>query len=258
MTYLNKLFSLKGKIAIVTGSCGGIGGALANALLKAEATVVLVDRDQQLLTERKEKLKSEGLNACEKYCDLTDLKQMDALVDYIKSDHQRIDILVNCAGVSFQRDGLDYPDILWNETMKVNLEAPFQLSKRMGKLMKKQGNGSIINITSINAERGFTDNPAYIASKGGLKQLTKSLAMDLGKFGVRANAIGPGYFRTQISEKSWNDPEKRKERAETTFLNRWGQLDDLFGLVIFLASDASSYITGQDIYIDGGFLMKGI
>jgi NAD(P)-dependent dehydrogenase (short-subunit alcohol dehydrogenase family) len=82
--------------------------------------------------------------------------------------------------------------------------------------------------------------------------------MDLGKFGVRANAIGPGYFRTQISEKSWNDPEKRRERAETTFLNRWGQLDDLSGLVIFLASDASSYITGQDIYIDGGFLMKGI
>jgi NAD(P)-dependent dehydrogenase (short-subunit alcohol dehydrogenase family) len=124
--------------------------------------------------------------------------------------------------------------------------------------MKEQGNGSIINITSINAERGFSDNPAYIASKGGLKQLTKSLAMDLGKFGVRANAIGPGYFRTQISEKSWNDPEKRRERAETTFLNRWGQLDDLSGLVIFLASDASSYITGQDIYIDGGFLMKGI
>jgi NAD(P)-dependent dehydrogenase (short-subunit alcohol dehydrogenase family) len=258
MNYLDKLFSLKGKIALVTGACGGIGGALADALLKAKATVILVDKNQQFLIDQKNSLKRTGLNAYEKCCDITDLKQLDELVRYVKSVHQRIDILVNCAGISFQSDGLEYPDEMWHQTMKVNLEAPFQLSKHMGKLMKKQGNGSIINITSINAELGFTDNPAYIASKGGLKQLTKSLAMDLGKFGVRANAIGPGYFRTQISEKSWNDLEKRKERAETTLLNRWGQLDDLYGLVIFLASDASSYITGQDIYIDGGFLMKGI
>ena len=258
MSYLETLFSLKNKIAIVTGACGGIGGALTDALLKAEATVVLVDMDQQPLTEVTEKYKTEGLYAFEKNCDLTDLKQIEALVEYIKTVHQRIDILVNCAGITFQHDALDYPDELWHKTMKVNLEAPFQLGKQIGKLMKNQGNGSIINITSINAERGFTDNPAYIASKGGLKQLTKSLAMDLGRYGVRANAIGPGYFRTQISEKSWNDSEKRKARAESTFLNRWGQLDDLSGLVIFLASDASSYITGQDIYIDGGFLMKGI
>lgn len=258
MSYLNNLFSLKSKVAIVTGACGGIGGALANALLKAEAAVVLVDRDQPRLTEMADRLKAEGLDAYDKYCDLTDLGQIDELVDYINAAHQRIDILVNCAGITFQHDAMDYPDEYWHKTMKVNLEAPFQLGKRLGKLMKEQGNGSIINITSINAERGFTDNPAYIASKGGLKQLTKSLAMDLGKFGIRVNAIGPGYFRTQISEKSWNDLEKRKERAKTTFLNRWGQLDDLHGLVIFLASDASSYISGQDIYVDGGFLMKGI
>ncbi len=258
MSYIETLFSLKDKIALVTGACGGIGGALTDALLKAGATVVLVDLDQEGLTEIIEKYKNEGLDAYEKYCDLTDLKQIEELVEYVEVTYQRIDILVNCAGLSFQRDALDYPDELWHKTMKVNLEVPFQLSKRFGKMMKEQKKGSIINITSINAERGFSNNPAYVASKGGLKQLTKSLAMDLGSYGVRANAIGPGYFRTNISEKSWNDPEKRKVRAETTFLNRWGQLDDLSGLVIFLASDASSYITGQDLYIDGGFLTKGI
>ena len=124
--------------------------------------------------------------------------------------------------------------------------------------MKDQGGGSIINITSIGAELGFPNNPAYIAAKGALKQLTRSLALDLGSFGIRVNNIGPGYFRTDMTKGSWNDPQLEEDRIRRTILGRWGEPDDLAGAVIFLASEASRYITGQDLYVDGGWLAKGL
>ena len=135
---------------------------------------------------------------------------------------------------------------------------PFLLSKEIGKLMKKEKSGVIINITSINSELGFPDNPAYSAFKGALKQLTKSLALDLGKFGIRVNNVGPGYFRTQMTKKSWENSKLRKERTDRTILKRWGVPKDLAGIIIFLSSDSSSYVTGQDFYIDGGWLAKGL
>ena len=125
-------------------------------------------------------------------------------------------------------------------------------------MMKDQGGGSIINITSIGAELGFPNNPAYIAAKGALKQLTKSLALDLGPFGIRVNNIGPGYFRTDMTKGSWNDPQLEEDRIRRTILGRWGEPDDLAGAAIFLASEASRYITGQDLYVDGGWLAKGL
>jgi NAD(P)-dependent dehydrogenase (short-subunit alcohol dehydrogenase family) len=124
--------------------------------------------------------------------------------------------------------------------------------------MKKQKSGVIINITSINAELAFPNNPAYVSSKGGLKQLTKSLALDLGKYGIRVNNIGPGYIRTDMTKKSWLNKSRRKKIEEKTMLGRWGVSEDLSGLVIFLSSDSSSYITGQDFYVDGGWLAKGL
>jgi gluconate 5-dehydrogenase len=123
--------------------------------------------------------------------------------------------------------------------------------------MKAHGSGSIINITSINAELGFPGNPAYVAFKGALKQLTKALALDLGP-SIRVNAIGPGYFRTDMTRKSWGDDTMRQERSSRTILGRWGVPDDLAGAVIFLASDASAYVTGIDLYVDGGWLAKGL
>ena len=124
--------------------------------------------------------------------------------------------------------------------------------------MSEQGGGSIINITSIAAEVGFPDNPAYQAAKGALKHLTRSLAVDLGSSGVRVNNIGPGYFKTDMTKGSWSDPEKREERSNRTLLGRWGVPEDLAGVVVFLASEASSYVTGQNIYVDGGWLAKGL
>ena len=124
--------------------------------------------------------------------------------------------------------------------------------------MKENNSGSIINITSINAEMAFPDNPAYVAFKGALKQLTKSMALDLGKFGIRANCIGLGYIRTDMTKNSWDNIERRKMLEAKTALGRWGQPRDLVGTVILLCSEASSYITGQNIYVEGGWLAKGL
>ncbi len=140
----------------------------------------------------------------------------------------------------------------------MNLEAPFQLARRLAPRMKEQGSGSIINITSIGAELGFPNNPAYVAAKGALKQLTRSLTCDLGPYGIRVNNLGPGYFHTDMASFSWSDPERREARARRTLLGRWGEPEYLAGAVIFLASDASRYMTGQDLYIDGGWLAKGL
>ena len=174
------------------------------------------------------------------------------------SNYPVIDILVNNAGVTYVHDFLEYPDKLWDKTYEVNLKAPYKLIQNVAQKMKQGLGGSIINITSLNSELAFPSNPAYIAFKGALKQLTKSAALDLGKYKIRVNNVGPGYLMTEMTKASWSDKEKSKQRQEKTILNRWGKPEDLVGVSVFLASDASSYVTGQDIYVDGGWLTKGL
>lgn len=258
MSYIEKLFSLENKVAIVTGAARGNGQAIAEALLKAQATVVLVDILEDTLRQTTNMFKSGKLRAIPFVCDITDVNQIERLVIFVKEECQKVDVLVNNAGVTFGHELLSYPDNLWEKTYRVNLKAPFELSKAVGRMMKLQGSGSIINITSLNAELAFPDNPAYVTFKGALRQLTKSLALDLGKYEIRANNVGPGYFRTKMTAKSWADTTMQQQRKERTVLGRWGQPEDLAGIVIFLASDASSYVTGQDIYVDGGWLIKGL
>ncbi|MBM3768693.1 MAG: glucose 1-dehydrogenase [Acidobacteria bacterium] len=258
MTYFENLFSLQGKVALVTGATRGLGRAMAESMLRAGATVVLNGSNAEKLAETTRQFQAEGLAAVEHACDLSDAKAIAALADFILTEQPRIDVLVNNAGVTFPHELADYPDDFWQKTFRVNLEAPFQLARRLAPRMKELGGGSIINITSIGAELGFPNNPAYGAAKGALKQLTKSLAVDLGPFGIRVNNLGPGYFHTDMANFSYSDPERRQARAGRTLLGRWGEPDDLAGAVIFLASDASRYMTGQDLYIDGGWLAKGL
>ena len=182
---------------------------------------------------------------------------IEIAVDKIEAENEKIDILVNNAGVTYGNNLFEYNDSDWEKTYQVNLKAPYVLSKRIARIMKGSG-GSIINITSLNAEMAFPDNPAYVAMKGGLKQLTKSLACDLGKYNIRVNNVGPGYMRTEMTRKSWSNLKTYEERKNKTLLNRWGESSDLIGVTVFLSSDASSYITGQDIYVDGGWLIKGL
>ena len=258
MTYLETLFSLKGKKAVVTGASRGIGLGIAEALLKAEASVILVSSNEGRLQETTSRLKAQGLKASMIFCDLSQSDQVTALVEQLKQDVDQIDILVNNAGVTFGHNLLSYPDDAWEKTWQVNLDAVFRLSRGIAAMMKDQGQGAIINITSIGAERGFPNNPAYVAAKGALKQLSKAFAYDLGAYGIRVNNIGPGYIKTDMTSQSWQDDQLRAQRTARTMLGRWGEPSDLAGTVILLASDASAYITGQDIYIDGGWLAKGI
>ena len=258
MSYIEELFSLQGQVAIVTGAARGNGKAIAEGLLRAGASVAMVDVNGDGLNAAVADFRNQSLDAHAYTCDLSDGSQIERLVTEIVSSSKSIDVLVNNAGVTFGYPLLEYPDDAWDKTYEVNLRAAFLLSRAVGREMVKRGKGSIINITSLNAEMAFPDNPAYMACKGGLRQLTKSLAFDLGRHGIRANNVGPGYFVTEMTARSWNDPEKRRQRTEHTVLGRWGEPRDLAGVVIFLASDASSYMTGQDIYVDGGWLIKGL
>jgi NAD(P)-dependent dehydrogenase (short-subunit alcohol dehydrogenase family) len=229
-----KLFSVEKKVIIVTGASGGIGGAMANGIEEAGAIVIKVDLPE---------------------FDITKNEDLDNVISIALSHTGQIDGLINCAGITCPNHLFDYTDDDWEKTYKVNLKAPYELSKRAAKHMKDNG-GSIINITSLNAELAFPNNPAYVATKGGVKQLTKSLALDLGKHNIRVNNIGPGYIRTNMTKYGWANNRELIENR--TILGRWGVPSDFIGTAIFLLSGASSYITGQDIYVDGGYLTKGL
>ena len=179
MTYLDQLFSLDQKVAVVTGASRGLGRGIAEALLKAGATTVLVSANSDRLHATHQEFATQNIKATAYPCDLSVHAQVDALVDHVLSEHGRRDVLVNDAGVTFTEELFDYPDEYWEKTLRVNLEAPYRLAKNFAPVMKDQDGGSIINITSIAAERGASNNPAYAATKGGLRQMTKALASDL-------------------------------------------------------------------------------
>ena len=249
MSYLDSVFSLSGKVVVVTGASGGIGQAITLCLAQAGAKKVYA-LDLNYTTKWPNK------NIENYFMDLEDENQIDSFVEKIKQDYPvGIDVLVNCAGVTFTNDFFDYSNEDWDSTYRINLLAPYLLSKGLAKTMV---NGSIINITSLNAELAFPNNPAYVTTKHGLKGLTKSLALELGKKNIRVNNVGPGYIKTEMTKKSWSNDTIHEERKKKTFLDRWGTSTDIAGTVLFLASDASSYITGQDIYVDGGWTAKGL
>jgi len=254
MDFVEQMFSLKGKVAVVTGAKRGIGRAICKAFEAAGATVLGVD-----------KLEIVGETFDTLQCNIADPKSISKIVQFCDHNYGTVDILVNNAGVGFAHDFLDYPLEDWETTCMVNLRAPFLLMQGLSPLMIENGKGSIINITSLNAEMAFPNNPAYPAAKGGLKMMSKSFAYELGKHNIRVNNIGPGYFKTEfhkqdgrVKKLNWEDSVILRERSEKTLLGRWGEPQDVVGLAIFLSSDSSSYITGQDIYVDGGWLTKGL
>ena len=227
--------NLQDKKIFVIGGEGDIGSAICSGLRDRGASVTSVDLS----------------DSADVVCDLRSTK------DILKMCKQifYLDGLVNCAGVTEQIEDGEYSLDAWKKTFAVNLDAPFLLMRELSKVMPSSG--SIVNITSLNAKLAFPNNPAYVASKGGLKQLTKSFALDLGERGIRLNSVGPGYIKTNMTNKSWKDLNRRNYITSKTVLGRWGTPEDLIGVVCFLLSDISSYITGQDIYVDGGWGIKG-
>tara|TARA_B110000014_G_C20021083_1_gene529796 strand:+ start:185 stop:949 length:765 start_codon:yes stop_codon:yes gene_type:complete len=251
---MENLFSLKNKIVLITGAGRGIGEHLAGKLAQQGAFVYAVDIKFTSKSSRNSK------NLSKKICDITNQNDFKYICKEIIKKKKRIDVLINNAGISLanNKPGKKYPKDNWDSTLKINLTAHFTCSQEVIQYMKKQKKGSIINITSINAELGFPRNPSYVASKGGLKMLGKALAKDWGKYGIRVNNLGPGYIRTNMTSKTYLNKKLKNERAMHTMLGRWGTKDDLVGPCIFLASDASNYITGQDVYVDGGWLVNSI
>ena len=246
-------FSIENKVIIVSGSGRGIGSKLSKGLAEQNAIVYALDKK---FSKKVPKELSSKITQIK--CDITNYKEIEITFKKIFRKEKKIDVLVNNAGISLASQKKDelYSNTDWIRTLNVNLTGSFYCSKESVKYMLKQKNGSIINITSINAELGFPRNPAYNASKGGLKMLGKAFAKDWSRFGIRVNNIGPGYIKTDMTSKRFANKKFGLERQNQTLLGRWGEPDDLIGPCIFLASDASRYMTGQDLYIDGGWIIN--
>jgi len=256
--YLDKLFSLDGRAAVVTGAARGNGRALAEALLGAGASVLLVDVLGSDLDRTVAELSGRGLCAQALQQDLTAAGAAQRVRQGVLDAFGRADILVNNAGITRGAPSLEYTDEAWDATYRLNLRAAFELSRELGCVMRDAGGGCIVNVTSLNAEMAFPDNPAYVAFKGALKQLSKALALDLGRFNIRVNCIGPGYVHTDMTRRSFADPAMHEQRRSHTALGRWGVPEDLAAAVVFLASPGAAYVTGIDLYVDGGWLVKGL
>lgn len=252
---LASLFSLQGKTALVTGGNSGIGEAMAMALGLAGAKVVLMARRLDALENTADKLRTEGIEVACLPCDLSDIAaaQTGASRALALGD---IDVLVNAAGVNLREPFGEVSPESWQTQINLHLSAPFFLTQALAPAMEAKGWGRIINIASLQSYRAFGNSAPYGAGKGGVVQLTKAIAQEWSPKGITCNAVGPGFFPTALTAPVFGNPAAAQKNADQTCMGRNGALTDLYGLTVFLASEASSYITGQTIMIDGGFTAK--
>jgi gluconate 5-dehydrogenase len=251
MTVLNT-FQLSNKVALITGSSAGIGFALARALGEAGAHVVINGRNEQKVASATQTLKSEGLNVSESVFDVTDAKSVAEAVNHIEAQVGAIDILVNNAGMQIRNPLHQYEDQDWHTLMRTNLDSVYYVGKTVAQKMIPRGQGKIINICSVQSELGRPGIAPYTASKGAVKMLTKGMAIDWGQFGINVNGLGPGYFKTELNQKLVDDPQFSSWLVGRTPSRRWGDVEDLGGAAVFLASDASRFVNGHILYVDGG------
>ena len=239
-------FSLAGQIAVVSGASRGIGAAIAAGLKDAGADVFALSRSGTA---------PQGVTAIN--CDLSDDAAIARAFDMIEAQRGRLDVLVNAAGISLPAQSGESELARFRTTLATDLTGVYATILAAYPLLKTAG-GSIINVTSINSVRGFPGNPGYVAAKAGLAGLTRALAADYAADGIRVNALAPGYVATEMTAKSFADPAMHEDRRRHTMLGRWGQPADMVGAAVFLASQASAYITGQEIFVDGGWTAKGL
>ena len=250
------LFDLRGRRALVTGGSRGIGAAIAYALGRAGAKLVLASTGEGL-SEAAEKLKSGGIEVTKTLAaDLGNHGGIRALADAVRSGAGPIDILVNCAGVNLRQSFAQVTPEAWDTQMQLHLAAPFFLTQALAPGMKQRGWGRIINIASLQSYRAFADSAPYGAAKGGILQLTRAIAQEWSRHGITCNAIGPGFFPTRLTSPVFDDDALASRHAAQTAIGRNGAMSDLYGVAVFLASDASAYITGQTIMLDGGYTAK--
>lgn len=253
MSNPDTLFDLGGKVACVTGASSGLGRQAAMVLAEAGARVVGVARRRDALDQVCEDI---GDVAAGVPGDVADRAGYATLVDAISAPFGAPDIIVHAAGVNTREAADDVTPEGWDATLALNLSAPFFLSQAMVPTMKAKGWGRIVNFASLQTTRAFPSGIAYGATKGGIGQLTRAMAEAWSPFGITANAIGPGFFPTELTAAVFNDPDRAARNAAQTCLGRNGRLEDIDGPVLFLCSDASSYVTGQVLMVDGGFTAK--
>ncbi|MCL4115015.1 UNVERIFIED_CONTAM: hypothetical protein GTU68_036129, partial [Idotea baltica] len=246
----------KNKVALITGATSGIGAQQARALSNSGAAVVLVGRREDRLKELAEEIKSTGGEAEYLAADLSDEASCDLVVKSSLNFFGRIDILCNTAGVNLRQHADDVTSESWDLTLNLNLKVPFMLAQKLIPQMRERSWGKIINVASLQSERAFANGIAYGASKGGVMQITRAMAEAWSKDGINCNAIAPGFFPTELTAPVFDNDEMSSNFANQTAIGRNGKLSDLDGVCVFLASHASDYITGQTIYIDGGFTAK--
>lgn len=248
--FVANLFSLGGKVAVVTGASRGIGASLAKALGGAGASVIGLGRSA---------MPSQVLpGIVYQVCDVRNGDAFTTICEQVFRTHGRLDILVNAAGISLSANAQTDPFHIFEETLSVNLTAVYRCCEIASRYMKRNEGGAIVNVTSIGAALGFPGNPGYVAAKGGLAALTRALALDLAPQNIRVNNLAPGYIRTAMTEASYADPQRHASRQERMMIKRWGTPEDLAGAVIYLTSNASAYVTGTDLFVDGGWSAKGL
>lgn len=253
-------FSLKGKIALVTGASYGIGFAIASAYAEAGATIVFNDINRELVDKGIKAYKDAGIAAHGYVCDVTDEAAVNSLVERVEKEVGVIDILVNNAGIIRRTPMTEMSAADFRKVIDVDLNAPFIVSKAVIPSMIKKGHGKIINICSMMSELGRETVSAYAAAKGGLKMLTKNICSEYGKYNIQCNGIGPGYIATpQTAPLRERQPDGSRHPFDSfivakTPAERWGTPEDLMGPAVFLASDASDFVNGHILYVDGGIL----
>ena len=254
--YLESLYDLSGKVALVTGGGTGIGQKMAKTLAKAGASVVVTARREKLLIETVETITLQNGNADFVTADLSQTEHIPLFITQASKIFGTPDILVNAAGVNLREVPDEITTESWEKTLSINLKTPFFIAQSLVPEMRLKGWGKIINIASLQCKRAFKNGLAYGASKGGVDQMTRAMAEAWAGDGISCNAIAPGFFPTELTAPVFKDKKLIAQNAAKTAIGRNGELQDLEGITIFLSSPASDYITGQTIFVDGGYTAK--
>ncbi|MCB1516183.1 MAG: SDR family oxidoreductase [Hyphomicrobiaceae bacterium] len=247
-----EMFSLAGKRALITGSSRGIGLALARGLGKAGAAIVLNARNDALLAVAQERLQAEGITVTRHACDVTDPDAVELMVGLVEANDGPIDILINNAGMQHRAALEEFPRDVFDDLMRLNVNAAFYVGQAVARRMIPRKSGKIINICSLMTFLARQSITPYTASKGAIAALTRGMAADWARHGININGIAPGYFKTELNEALWSDPEFSTWLEQRTPMQRWGDLEELVGAAIFLASGASTFVNGHILTVDGG------